>query len=105
MPAGSPSPTGRCEARSPEHEGRAGATWFKAALIHFGEKGGTCSEAYPTVLRAEFRALKEVLGVANGELIIYVDDLEVVDGIGLGRQWCCFPKRDGADERRQIWNY
>ena len=67
-------------------------------------KRGTLSEAYPTVLRAELRALVEILRIAIGPLVIYVDNLEVVNGVGLGRTWCCQANRDGADLWREVWD-
>ena len=66
-------------------------------------KFGTCAETYTSVLRAELRALAEILGVSAGNLTVYVDNSQVVDGIALGREWCCFPKRDGADIWRDVW--
>ena len=66
-------------------------------------KFGTCSEAYTTVLRAELRALLEILRVAIGPIVIHVDNKQVVDGVQKGKTWCCGPKRDGADLWREIW--
>ena len=67
-------------------------------------KFGTCSETYPTVLRAELRALLEILRVTAGPIVIHVDNQQVVDGARNGRGWCCSPKRDGADIWRQVWD-
>ena len=66
-------------------------------------KFGVCSEPYPTVLRAELHALLEILRVTVGPIIIFVDNLEVVEGVANGERWCCHPKRDGADLWRSIW--
>ena len=66
-------------------------------------KFGVCSEPYPTVIRAELHALLEILRVTIGPIIIYVDNLEVVQGVANGERWCCHPKRDGADLWRSIW--
>ena len=66
-------------------------------------KFGVCSEPYTTVLRAELHALVEILRVTTGPIVIYVDNLEVVNGISNGQRWCCHPKRDGADLWRSIW--
>ena len=67
-------------------------------------KFGVCSEPYPTVLRAELHALVEILRVTVGPITIFVDNLEVVNGIPNGERWCCHPKRDGADLWKQIWH-
>ena len=66
-------------------------------------KFGVCSEPYPTVLRSELHALVEILRITTGPIVIYVDNLEVVNGIINGQRWCCHPKRDGADLWRAIW--
>ena len=66
-------------------------------------KYGTCSERYTTVLRAELRALLEILRITTGPLTIHVDNKEVVDGVALGEDWCCDARRDGADIWRMIW--
>ena len=71
----------------------------------FWGKRGTCSEDCPTVVRSELWALRELLRVACGPLAVYVDNLEVVNGVHNGREWCCHHKRDGADLWRQIWRY
>ena len=52
---------------------------------------GTCAEPCTSVLRAELRALAEILRVSAGHLTVNVDNSQVVDGILLGRQWCCLP--------------
>ena len=67
-------------------------------------KYGTCHEQCPTVLRAELRALVEILRITVGPLDIFVDNAEVVEGVQRGRAWGCNPKRDGADLWRQVWD-
>ena len=66
-------------------------------------KFGVCCEQYTSVLRAELRALAEVLRIACGPLKIYVDNAQVVDGVRLGRAWCEDAKREGADIWREVW--
>ena len=34
---------------------------------------------------------------------MYVDNNQVVDGVRLGRAWCCEAKCEGADIWRTIW--
>ena len=58
-------------------------------------KYGSMDEPYPCALRAELRALLEILRHTAGNLIVHVDNKEVVDGVAQGRQWCCEAKRAG----------
>ena len=62
----------------------------------FWGKFDVCSEEYTTVLRAELRALAEILRIACGPLTVYVDNSQVVDGVKMGKDWCVDAKRDGA---------
>ena len=71
--------------------------------LHWGEYG-PCDETYASVVRAELRALVELLRISTGPLIIHVDNKAVVDGVSSGREWCCDPRREGADLWRQIWD-
>ena len=66
-------------------------------------KYGAVAEHYPSVVRAELRALLEILRHTAGGLVIHVDNKEVVDGVQLGAAWCCAANRDGADLWRSIW--
>ena len=61
-----------------------------------------CAEPYPTVLRSELRALTEILRHSSGDLTVHVDNLEVVEGMERGQQYCCMPNRDGADIGREV---
>ena len=83
------------------------AGWAYIVLDDLAEpwgKFGICSEAYTTVLRAELRALAEILRVTVGPITVYVDNSQVVDGIQRGRKWCLHPKRDGADVWKEVWD-
>ena len=64
---------------------------------------GTCAEPYPTVVRAELRALLEILRITTGPIRIYVDNAQVVEGVQKGAAWGSNSKRDGADLWREIW--
>ena len=66
-------------------------------------KFGVCNEQYTSVLRAELRALAEVLRIACGPLTVHVDNAQVVDGVRHGKEWCLDAKREGADIWREIW--
>ena len=66
-------------------------------------KFGACDEPYPTVLRAELRALLEILRHTAGDITVYVDNDQVVQGVQRGRKWCTSSRRDGADLWRSIW--
>ena len=68
----------------------------------WGKYGGM-SEAYPTALRAELRALLEILRHSAGDLIVHVDNQQVVDGVRRGEKWCTAAVRDGADLWRLVW--
>ena len=65
---------------------------------------GTCDEPYASVLRAELRALLELLRVTVGPITAHVDNMAVVDGVASGRDWCCDSRREGADLWREIWD-
>ena len=83
------------------------AGWAYIVLDDLAEpwgKFGTCPEAYTTVLRAELRALAEILRVTVGPITVFVDNSQVVDGVQKGRKWCLHPKRDGADLWKDIWD-
>ena len=67
-------------------------------------KYGVCAEPYTSVLRAELRALLEVLRIAVGPIEIHVDNKMVVDGVDHGRAWCCDSRREAADLWRQVWD-
>ena len=43
------------------------------------------------------------LRMAIGPPVIYVDNFEAVNVVGLGRAWCCQANRDGADLWREVW--
>ena len=62
------------------------------------------TEAYPTALRAELRALLEILRHSAGDLIVHVDNQQVVDGVRRGEKWCTAAVRDGADIGRLVWS-
>ena len=66
-------------------------------------KYGVCDEPYATVLRAELRALLEILRNSVGGITVHVDNAQVVDGVQLGKQWCTSSRREGADLWRSIW--
>ena len=66
-------------------------------------KYGSIGDVYPSALRAELRALLEVLRHTAGGLTIHVDNQEVVDGISRGQGWCCASGREGADLWQNIW--
>ena len=67
-------------------------------------KYGVCAEAYTSVLRAELRAVFEVLRVTIGPIEIHVDNKMVVDGVAHGRAWCCDARREAADLWREVWD-
>ena len=67
-------------------------------------KYGVCSEPYASVLRAELRALAEILRITCGPLDVYVDNAQVVEGVQLGREWGVGSSREGADIWREIWS-
>ena len=67
-------------------------------------KSGSLAEHYPSVVRSELRALLEILRHTVGGIVVHVDNQEVVDGVHLGRAWCCVAGRDGADLWRSIWH-
>ncbi len=66
---------------------------------------GTCTEDYPSVVRAELRAVLQALRLALPPLCLHIDNAEVVEGLHRGREWCVAPSRDGADIWRDIWHY
>ena len=66
-------------------------------------KYGSMAEPYPCALKAELRALLEILTHTASNLVVHVDNKEVVDEVAQGRQWCCDAKRVGADLWRRIW--
>ncbi len=61
------------------------------------------AERYPSVLRAELRGLLEALRCATGTPTAYVDNAEVVRGMGMGHEWCRQARREGADLWDQVW--
>ena len=71
--------------------------------LPFWGKYGSIGDVYPSALRAELRALLEVLRHTAGGVTIHVDNQEVVDGISRGQGWCCASSREGADLWRRIW--
>ena len=83
---------------------RAGwAFVVREGTLPFWGKYGSIGDAYPSALRAELRALLEVLRHTAGGVTIHVDNQEVVDGISRGQGWCCASNREGADLWRRIW--
>ncbi len=66
---------------------------------------GTCAEDYPSVIRAELKAVLQALRVALPPLCLHIDNAEVVEGLGRGREWCVAPNRDGAEVWQSIWYY
>ncbi len=64
---------------------------------------GSCSEVYPSVLRAELAAVLNVLRIALPPVVIHVDNAEVVRGFAEGPAWCCAVGRDGGDLWREVW--
>ncbi len=64
---------------------------------------GTLSERFPTVVRAELRAVLEALRRTAGPINIHTDSQEVVDGFTIGETWSTAPRRSGASIWRQIW--
>ena len=64
---------------------------------------GTLVERYPTVFRAEIRAVLEALRLAVPPLTLHTDNGLVVLGWQRGKQWCCSSERDGADFWQVFW--
>jgi len=64
---------------------------------------GPCPDTFPTSLRAELRAVIQLLTLALPPLTIYVDNKGVVDGWANGRTWCCSSARPAADIWREFW--
>ncbi len=64
---------------------------------------GSCSDVYPSVLRAELEAVLNVLRVAIPPVRIHVDNAEVVKGFQLGEAWCLEPGRDGGELWKEVW--
>ncbi len=65
---------------------------------------GICGEPHPSIFRAELVAVREVLRIAVPPLKIYVDNLQVVEGVKKGRAWCTWAGADGADIWREVWD-
>ncbi len=57
---------------------------------------GTCTEVYPSILRAELTAVLNVLRIALPPLVVHVDNAEVVWGFAEGPEWCAAAGRDGG---------
>ncbi len=57
---------------------------------------GTLSERFPTVVRAELRAVYEALRRAVGRVTIHTDNQEVLDGYNHGELWSTAAGRSGA---------
>ncbi len=64
---------------------------------------GTCTELYPSILRAELTAVLNVLRVAMPPVRIHVDNAEVVRGFAEGPRWCTAAGRDGGELWREVW--
>ena len=64
---------------------------------------GSCNELYPTIVRAELRAIEEALRRAVAPITVYTDNAEVVTGYQRGSVWCSRANRDGADILIRIW--
>ncbi len=64
---------------------------------------GTCTELYPSVLRAELTAVLNVLRIALPPVVVHVDNAEVVRGFAEGPEWCTAAGRDGGDLWREVW--
>ena len=58
---------------------------------------------YTSVLRAELRAFAEILRHSIGDLDVFVDNQQSVDGVALGQECCCAAQRDGAGSWRKVW--
>ncbi len=83
------------------------AGWGVAAVDGDGNElwsmHGTLAERFPTVVRAELRAVLEALRRGVAPLRIHTDSQEVVDGFTRGEGWSTSPCRSGASTWRQIW--
>ncbi len=64
---------------------------------------GTCTELYPSILRAELTAVVNVLRIAVPPVRIHVDNAEVVKGFAEGPSWCTAAGRDGGELWREAW--
>ncbi len=64
---------------------------------------GTCTELYPSILRAELTAVLNVLRIVVPPARIYVDNGEVVKGFEEGPVWCTAAGRDGGELWREVW--
>ena len=96
---------GAMRGRAPQAARRAG--W---ACILVDDTGaviaglyGPCPDPFPTSLRAELRAVIEILRLALPPLVIWVDNKCVVDGWARGKAWCCASTRPAADLWREFW--
>ena len=83
------------------------AGWAAMAMAPNGQvlwtAGGVCGEPHASILRAELRAVLEVLKIAVAPLCIHVDNATVVQGFKEGPEWGCSSARDGADLWKEIW--
>ena len=64
---------------------------------------GVCDEPWPTVLRAELRAIEEAIRRAVPPLLIFTDSSSAVSAYNKGEKYCCSAKADGADIWKRIW--
>ena len=83
------------------------AGWAAVLVDHVGKIlfgiYGTCTDIFPTALRAELWAIERILSMALPPLVVCVDNQGVIDGIIAGKDWCCSSRRPAADLWRQIW--
>ena len=90
-----------------EHWRMVRAGWAAVAASKEGKvlwrMGGTCGEPHASILRAELKAVLEVLKIASAPVRIHVDNATVVKGFKEGKVWCTQSRRDGADIWRDIW--
>ena len=64
---------------------------------------GPCPDPFPSSLRAELRAVIQLLPLASPPLVIWVVNKAVVDGWARGPAWCCSAARPTADLWRIFW--
>ena len=64
---------------------------------------GVCADPWPTIVRAELRAIEEALRRAVPPLTIYTDNAAVVNAFLRGESYACREANDGADIWRRIW--